>query len=92
MSTLSQFRQGSWVFRGMYAGGSTYRPNNVVVYNGIVYLCILLSTGNLPTNTTYFSQLTAAQNVAVANSGSGTTPASFNLTSSGGTITLNKPS
>jgi len=40
--------------RGAYAGGTTYAPYDVVTYNGSVYACILASTGNIPTNATYF--------------------------------------
>ena len=44
-------------FQGAYAGGTTYYPNDVATYNGSTYVCILQSTGNLPTNTTYWSVL-----------------------------------
>ena len=35
-----------------------YYKKNFVHYNGIVYICIQDSLGNLPTNTSYFTQLT----------------------------------
>lgn len=44
-------------FQGAYAGGTTYYPNDIVTYNDSTYVCILQSTGNLPTNTTYWSVL-----------------------------------
>ena len=42
-------------WRGTYSGALAYVPYDVVFYNGSVYICILAGTGNLPTNTTYFS-------------------------------------
>jgi len=39
---------------GAYAGGTTYVVNDAVSYNGSSYICKLESTGNLPTNTTYW--------------------------------------
>lgn len=46
-------------FQGAYAGGTTYYPNDIVTYGNQTYICILQSTGNLPTNTTYWSLLAA---------------------------------
>jgi len=46
-------------FQGAYAGGTTYYPNDIVTYDNQTYICILQSTGNLPTNTTYWSLLAA---------------------------------
>jgi hypothetical protein len=34
--------------------------DDVVSYNGSSYICILASTGNLPTNATYFEQMSSA--------------------------------
>ena len=42
---------------GNYAGGTTYLPGDIVSYGGNVYVNILTSTGNLPTNATYWSLL-----------------------------------
>jgi hypothetical protein len=39
---------------GTYVGATAYVPRNMVEYNGSTYVCILNSTGNLPTNTTYW--------------------------------------
>lgn len=47
----------SMSFRGAYSGATAYTVNDVVTYNGQTYICILASTGNLPTNTTYWSVL-----------------------------------
>ena len=71
-TTLTKFKVGngstawnslgyaSFTFQGAYAGGTTYYPNDVVTYNGSSYICILQSTGNLPTNSTYFTLLAQA--------------------------------
>jgi len=45
----------SFIWEGTYAGGTTYQVNDVVSYNGSSYVCILESTGNVPTNDTYWS-------------------------------------
>lgn len=42
-------------WRGAYAWGTTYAINDAVSYNGSSYICILSSTWNLPTNTTYWN-------------------------------------
>ena len=42
-------------FQGAYNAGTTYYPNDLVTYNSSTYICILQSTGNLPTNATYWS-------------------------------------
>ena len=45
------------VWRGAYAGGTSYVVDDAVSYNGSSYICKLASTGNLPTNTTYWDIL-----------------------------------
>ena len=42
-------------WRGAYSAGTAYVVDDVVSYNGSSYICILASTGNLPTNATYWS-------------------------------------
>jgi hypothetical protein len=42
-------------WQGTYAGGTAYSVDDVVSYNGTSYVCILASTGNLPTNATYWN-------------------------------------
>lgn len=37
-----------------YNNSKTYKPLNKVAYQGSSYICILQSTGNLPTNSTYW--------------------------------------
>ena len=44
-------------WKGAYNGSTTYAVDDVVSYNGSSYICILASTGNLPTNTTYFQPM-----------------------------------
>lgn len=45
----------SFIWEDAYVAETTYAPNDVVSYNGSSYICILESTGKLPTNTTYWS-------------------------------------
>ena len=47
-------------WKGTYAGGTAYTIDDVVSYNGSSYICIQASTGNLPTNATYFEQMSQA--------------------------------
>ena len=47
-------------WKGTYNGGSSYTIDDVVEYNGSSYICKLASTGNLPTNTTYFDVMSQA--------------------------------
>ncbi|BAQ86091.1 putative carbohydrate binding domain containing protein [uncultured Mediterranean phage uvMED] len=44
-------------WKGIYAGGTAYTIDDVVSYNGSSYICIQASTGNLPTDTAYFEQM-----------------------------------
>lgn len=43
------------VDRGTYSGVTAYIVGDIVLYNGTTYACILASTGNLPTNATYWA-------------------------------------
>ena len=47
-------------WKGAYAGGTAYLIDDVVSYSGSSYICKLASTGNLPTNATYWEQMSAA--------------------------------
>jgi hypothetical protein len=47
-------------WQGAYAGGTAYVVDDVVSYNGSSYVCKLASTGNLPTNATYWDQMSSA--------------------------------
>ena len=53
MATINLGRVG-FVQKGTYSGATAYKINDVVVYNNGVYACISPTTGNLPTNTTYW--------------------------------------
>mgnify|MGYP001173261163 CR=1 FL=1 len=44
-------------WKGNYNGSTAYAIDDVTEYNGSSYICILASTGNLPTNTTYFQPM-----------------------------------
>lgn len=44
-------------FKGNYDAGTQYLVNNVVIYNGSSYACIVNSIGNLPTNATYWKMV-----------------------------------
>ena len=45
------------VFRGAYAGGTAYVVDDIVTDGGETFICILASTGNATSNTTYWSKL-----------------------------------
>lgn len=62
-------------WRGAYDGPTAYVVDDLVSYNGSTYICILDSTGNLPTDTTYWS-LVALKGNDGAGSGDVTGPAS----------------
>jgi hypothetical protein len=47
-------------WRGAYSGATAYNLYDVVSYNGSSYICILASTGNLPTNATYWNLMAQA--------------------------------
>jgi hypothetical protein len=64
----------SFIWENAYAAGTTYAPNDVVSYNGSTYICILASTGNLPTNATYWA-LMAQKGADGAGSGDVVAPA-----------------
>jgi len=47
-------------WKGTYSGATAYTIDDVVEYNGSSYICVSNSTGNLPTNATYFEQMSQA--------------------------------
>jgi len=51
-------------WKGAYAGGTAYVVDDVVSYQGSSYVCILASTGNLPTDTTYWNVMAEGGDVA----------------------------
>lgn len=82
---MAQFNLGqvAIVPRGAYAAATTYNPLDAVSYQGGMYLCLQTTTGNAPTNTTYWSVMTLGiQSVAATVSG---TSISFTLTLSDNT-------
>ena len=49
----------TFTHKGDYASGTAYELNDVVYYNGSAYIAKQSTTGNVPTNTTYWSTFTA---------------------------------
>jgi len=47
-------------WKGAYNNSTAYVVDDVVSSSGSSYICILASTGNAPTNTTYWQQMSAA--------------------------------
>jgi len=47
------------IWKDVYVWATAYIIDDAVSYNGSSYMCILNSTGNLPTNVTYWSVLSA---------------------------------
>ena len=45
------------IYKGTYSAGAVYMPLDFVKYLGITYFCILPSTGNTPTDGTYWQAL-----------------------------------
>jgi hypothetical protein len=60
-------------WKGIYSASTSYVVNNAVYYNGGSYICIQNTTGNLPTNDTYWN-LMAAQGEPGEGSGDVTGP------------------
>lgn len=55
------------VFTGEYNNSVTYQPQHAVRYEGDIYYCIATSTGNLPTDTTYWTLFLSAKSVVISN-------------------------
>lgn len=56
-SDVIQEQIDNFTDKGNYSGATTYIANNIVSYNGEGYICKQESTGNLPTNTNYFTKI-----------------------------------
>ena len=56
-------------FKGVYAGGTTYATGDSVSYNGSSYVALQETTGNLPTDTTYWQVLANKGATGAAGSG-----------------------
>ena len=54
----------SITWQGTYAGGTAYTPKDAVYYNGTSYICTANTTGNLPTDTSYWSKMAEGGDVA----------------------------
>ena len=52
--------QGTFRWKGAYNNGYAYGVNDVAYYNGSSYVCTQSTTGNVPTNTTYWEKMAAA--------------------------------
>jgi len=50
---------GGLIPRGVYGAGTAYVVGDAVSYNNSSYVCILATTGHVPTNTTYWMLLSA---------------------------------
>lgn len=66
---------GGIVWRGAYNPATAYVPNDAVFYDGSSYVCILASTGNLPTNATYWNLLAEGGEDGAAGATGATGPA-----------------
>jgi len=47
-------------WKGAYSGSTAYAVDDVVSYNGSSYVCTAASTGNLPTDTNFWDQMSSA--------------------------------
>jgi len=56
---------------GAYNGGTTYNPNDAVEYNGVAYVYVnsTPSSGNDPTNTTYWAAISATGTTGATGAG-----------------------
>ncbi len=52
-----------FTWRNTYSGATAYEKDDVVKYNESVYICKLASTGNLPTDTTYWDLMVQGTNI-----------------------------
>lgn len=52
------------VWQGTYSGSTAYVVDDVVEHNGGAYICKLASTGNVPTNGTYWDNMAAASGLS----------------------------
>jgi hypothetical protein len=59
---------GSWLIvdgslQGAYSATQSYTAGQIATYSATTYICILASTGNLPTNATYWATTPPATSV-----------------------------
>ena len=62
------------VFKGAYNNSTAYVLDNIVTSGGSSYICILASTGNAVSNTTYWSTLSTGASVSASDLTAGTLP------------------
>ena len=56
------------VFVSEYNNSVTYQPQHAVRYEGAIYYCIAATTGNVPTNTTYWTLFLESNGIVINNS------------------------
>lgn len=80
-----------FTWKNNYSGATAYEKDDVVRYNESVYVCKLASTGNLPTNTTYWDLMMQGVNILTTLGDlvthNGTTPIRFGIGASGQVLT-----
>jgi Regulator of chromosome condensation (RCC1) repeat len=80
-----------FTWKNNYSGATAYEKDDVVKYNESVYVCKLASTGNLPTNTTYWDLMMQGVNILTTLGDlvthNGTTPIRFGIGTSGQVLT-----
>ena len=80
-----------FTWKNTYSGATAYEKDDVVKYNGNVYYCKLASTGNLPTNTTYWDLMVEGTNILTTLGDlvthNGTTSVRFGLGANGQVLT-----
>jgi hypothetical protein len=80
-----------FTWRNTYSGATAYEKDDVVKYNESVYICKLASTGNLPTNTTYWDLMMQGVNILTTLGDlvthDGTSPIRFGIGASGQVLT-----
>ena len=80
-----------FTWKSAYSGATAYEKDDVVSYNGNAYVCKLASTGNVPTNTTYWDLMVQGMNVLTTlgdlATHNGTTTVRFGIGSNGQVLT-----
>ncbi|HAX05203.1 MAG TPA: hypothetical protein DCX77_05945 [Acidimicrobiaceae bacterium] len=87
MSTIIDLGKLRFQFRDAYVNTTQYEYNDVVIYGGdvFVYINVTSGTGNIPTNTTYWSKMVSGLNSTGAWS-SATTYQNNDLVTHGGSL------
>jgi hypothetical protein len=80
-----------FTWKSAYSGATAYEKDDVVSYNGNAYVCKLASTGNVPTNTTYWDLMVQGMNVLTTlgdlATHNGTTTVRFGIGANGQVLT-----